>query len=169
MPADATTWETKTSEICRRSSVSMVPTGFFGGKSSKGSIKGRSLGSTVVPISGLMLVQSALLLCVQPFPSVLALPLSSVKLNWVVQAQLECPQTLGKLVTHPFSLSQERKIFPAGEFPFGDEQCQPRCWGDAGKIKWFFIPILYSQVFSSTVLLKFLKWAPELSQSCFCS
>lgn len=26
----------------------------------------------------------------------------------------------------------------------------------------------YSQVFCSTVLLKFLKWTPELSQSCIC-
>lgn len=147
----------------------MVPIGFFSGKSSEGSVQGRSLGSTVVPISGLMLVESALLLCFQPFPSVLALPLSSVKLNWFIHAQLECPQTLGKLVTHPFSLSQERNIFPAREFPFGDDQCQPGCWGDAGKIKRFFIPISCSQVFSSTVLLKFLKWAPELSQNCFCS
>ena len=147
----------------------MVPIGFFSGRSSKGSVQGRALGSTVVPVSGLMLVESALLLRFQRFPSVLALQLSSVKLNWFIHAQLKCPQTLGKLVTHPFSLFQERKIFPAGEFPFGDDQCQPGCRGDAGKIKRFFIPILYPQVFSSTVLLKFLKWAPEPSQSCFCS
>ena len=75
--------------------MSMVPIGFFSGKSSKGPLQGRSLGSTVVPVSGLMLAESALLLCFQPSPYVLALPPSSVKLNWIFQAQLECPPNSG--------------------------------------------------------------------------
>ena len=95
VPADAATWGTKSSEICRRCLMSMVPIGFFSGKSSKGPLQGSSLGSTVVPVSGLMLAESALLLGFQPSPYVLALPLSSVKLNWIFQAQLECPPNSG--------------------------------------------------------------------------
>lgn len=79
------------------------------------------------------------------------------------------PKGWGSGSLTPFSLSQGRKIFLPGVFPLGAEQCQPGGWNNADKIKLFFLPILCSQVFCSTVLLKFLKGAPELSQSCFCS
>lgn len=53
------------------------------------------------------------------------------------------------------------RSFLAGTFPLGTEQCQLEGPVNKGKMKLSFF-------FSWAVLLKFLKWAPGLSQSCIC-
>lgn len=54
------------------------------------------------------------------------------------------------------------------ELLLGTEQCQPGEW-EAGNMKLSFrhFSCGYSQVLCSTVLLKFLQWALEISQSYF--
>ena len=52
----------------------------------------------------------------------------------------------------------------------GTEQCLLEGWDDAGKMNLSSLLVwLVSSCFYLTVLLRFLKWTPELSQSCFCS
>lgn len=76
-----------------------------------------------------------------------------------------CPKRLGNLVTHPTILSLQGELLLAVRFILGTEQCWPGGWDDTVKMKLFFLPHFgYSQISCSTVLLKFLKWAPELSQ-----
>lgn len=71
----------------------------------------------------------------------------------------------------PLHFTSEVNSILTGEFPLSTEQCWLGRWNDAGKMKLFFLPFLcsYSQIFCSRVLLKFFKWTPELSQSCFYS
>lgn len=82
------------------------------------------------------------------------------------------PKILLNLFVNSNSFLMETRIFlhrKGNSFyldssPLGVEQCWPRRWDDASKIKLFFVPILhgYFQKFGSTVLLKFLKvdsWA----------
>ena len=62
--------------------------------------------------------------------------------------------------------SQQGELFQSGEFPLSNEQCWPVGLNDAGKEKWFSLPICASilslslSFFGSIVLLK-LKWAPD--------
>lgn len=126
----------------------MVPIGFFSGKSSEGSVQGRSLGSTVVPISGLMLLSSLLSFLFPAF----SICLSFTTLFCETELVHSCPTGVPPNFWVSWSLTHSpfpRKgiSFQLG-VPFGDDQCQPGCWGDAGKIKAvFFIPISCSQVF----------------------
>lgn len=60
-----------------------------------------------------------------------------------------------------------RELFLAGQFPLRAEQCQRGEWDDATRSHLPSLLVGYSWAFCSTVLLKFLMWVLELSQSCF--
>lgn len=76
-------------------------------------------------------------------------------------------QRLGKLVAHPALPFLVRKLFLAGKFPLDAEQYWLGKWDDTGKKRLFSLLVPYTQGFCSTVLLKFLKRTPELSQCLF--
>ena len=101
------------------------------------------------------------------YTSQLCWSVGGMKLKWVL---VQCPQRPRKLVSYPFLPFPLGELFLAGEFPLGTEQCQPGGWSDAGKMKLFFLQFLcsYAKAFCSTVLQKFIKWDPELSQSWSC-
>lgn len=73
---------------------------------------------------------------------------------------------------HPALSLSEGSFFLAGEFCLIVDRCWPRRWGDTDKLKLLIFPccvaILVCLFVCSTVLLKFPKWTPELSQKCLC-
>ena len=77
-----------------------------------------------------------------------------------------CTKSLGtRLLT---LLSQQWELFPVREFSPDIEQCQPRRWEAAGKMKLFsFLYCARIALLCSTLLLKFLKLiiylSPELN------
>ena len=71
----------------------------------------------------------------------------------------QCSRALKALAPYSASLSQKEGLSPAVEFPLGIEQRQLGGWGEAGTVKLpsFFLCVVFSRVFCSTVLLKFCK------------
>lgn len=80
------------------------------------------------------------------------------------------PKVYGRyLFAHPSPpLPLREELSWAGKFLLGAVQCRLLGWDYAGRRQWFFLPFSCgcSQVFCSTVLLKFLKWAPRAILVC---
>lgn len=122
-------------------------------------------GIVVIPTAQLIPVSPALLVSC-------CLYVSALLVSWWDEAEVS-PLCIAPNGWHwsltPLSLSRWKDLFLAGKFP--------RYWAvPAWGMKFCrqseaVLPLLcvYSQVLCSTVLLKFLKWTPVLSQSYFCS
>lgn len=63
------------------------------------------------------------------------------QLHWLLDGMtwtgsfVHCPERLGSCLLIPLSLSQCGKVFSAGEFPLGTEQCWPGGQDDVNKMK----------------------------------
>ena len=118
-------------------------------------------------------IGSPWLSCFKPFLSISALPVS----RWgetEVGHSGSASKGWGSLSFTLLSLSWCGKLFLLffGELALGAEQCWSVGWVDAENMTLFFLLLSwnYSQLFCSIVLLKFLKWTPELPErEIFCS
>ena len=93
--------------------------------------------------------------------------LGGMNLKWVL---VQGPERPRKLVSHSFLPFQWWVLSVAGEFTLSTEvlTCGMR-W--CSKMKPFFLQFLCSypkDFFCPIVFWKFIKWAPEFSQSCLC-
>lgn len=134
----------KATEIGKASSVAVLVIDFCSCK---------SCWSPLQSSTAWLLLVALALLCSYPSVYVSALPVSGWDETEVGPLCI-APKSWRCWLFNPFSLYLREKLFFAGEFPLGTEQCWPGGWDDVGKVKLFFLLFLYSysQVFCSTLV-----------------
>lgn len=108
------------------------------------------------PAVCLILADSVFFLFKDLYTSQLCQFLGGVKLGKVLYVY---PKSLGMPLVHLTLSFLAVELILAKELPLGYDQRQPGAWGDAGKMRLFFLPTLciYAQVFGFTMLLRFIK------------
>lgn len=112
--------------------------GFSSGNNCWTHLQERSLRTVTSPTVWRTLVTAAFLPCSYVSLHISELPASGRSANNADQSLRWCAERLGKLVSHPIFLSWRGKLFLAGKFPLGAEQCQLGGWDDSSKSRLFF-------------------------------
>lgn len=131
-----------------------------------GSLQSWSLGLAVIPTASLILVVPAFLVLSHLYSSQIYQSLGVVKLRRVIQ---EMPQKVGEAGHSSYSPSLMWETLSSWGVPSWYWAVLAWRMGCTENMKLFFLLLScnYSELFCSIVLLKFLKWTPELSEKCF--